>query len=688
MRPSFSVVTVVTSALVGVGLFVHFALPLTSLGPGNRLASSQQEFLQSGNLQAIDWFPLSDAPFVKARRTGKPIFMVIGTPWSRTGRFVDQKTFTDSTVTRLLARDFICVRVDGMRQPDWLNALLPFNRLESEFLPGWQGWILDPAGRMLGFIGRAKSVDIIDSNQLVSDLLAARSSYEKLLGSPGELDAQAGARQHEELDRVRNADLLAPTDFQGYDNALQNGVDREHGGLPRNGMQMLQPLAWNFLLKLGQLDAFSSSIDPVLTSPMDDLVDGGFFHSTESVDLKRVTFEKLTEENAEMMELLARAAAITGNRNYDVLAHRVWGFLAGQMVKDALFYQCRLADDLPDERSMHSSFPPSATRRLLSEDDQIWSMANLGLDAVQNHAMVPYPVHLDVLQDPSNHLTRVINALRKAQPVPVHLAGYGMLGCSGFAAARMLETARIWRDPAALTLAENLCDGLETIRAMDGSLRADMGGIVPNPCLTDLLAYSDAKLADYVSSGHTLSFNPGLEVLQEALKTFATDTPGVYHMAPETLSSLSVADSLVPEIADNTHESATAQLMRLCVNYSRMVSDRRLGAQLFRKANTMLARFSAIAQTSSPRVAGFYNAALDVMDNRYAIAVGPQAQELADSLQQKVPTRFIAPAFGPVRQDLQSRPPGIYVIHGKEVRGPFTLGEAYIHLPVAYTFAS
>jgi hypothetical protein len=158
----------------------------------------------------------------------------------------------------------------------------------------------------------------------------------------------------------------------------------------------------------------------------------------------------------------------------------------------------------------------------------------------------------------------------------------------------------------------------------------------------------------------------------------------MYRMAPSSHSTLAVQDVDSPEIADNTRESCTAQIIRLCQTYGRLIGDTSLGLELQRRASDAVGRFASATSGNSPTAAGYFCSALRARDDRFAVTVGPKAQQLADELFARAPTRLVAPAFDRVRKDLQKRAPGVYVVRGPQVAGPLTVDQAAKILPATF----
>ena len=697
-QPSYPVVTLVTCFLVVVGFGVKKLRPYVEHVIHGPFEGSHEEFLIQGDIESFKWFPNSDKPFLLGRGSGKPILLVIGAPWSLLGRKIDGDAFEDDLVSSLLAEDFVCVRVDGMHHPDWLNALMPIQRLTKHLTTGCQLWILDPQGRAVDLIGQADANQQFDHVSLVGLLEKAEERYSDLAfkaegqGMP-EFQLQDAAL-------IRNTSTFSPPDYAGFDQYLRDAINPTYGGFPIGELQAMYPTAWQFQLELGDYNGLTRSIMPILQSPLHDAIDGGFYRASSSVDCRNIEFDKLTTRNAEMLQLLAEIGQLLPDANCTETAKHVWNYLAQDAYRGDSFATCRVGDEIADGRSEHSSFSPARLRTLLSSEDRAWARAHLGLVVATNPLMTPFPVSLADFTRDSQTLERITRILESATGPPEKFAGLGLLATEGYTAARMVQTARIWRDPVRLNLALDRVDSLSQFEYEYSFVVPNLYSVTDQPVLPDYLAYADAEIEEYFATGRVVSFEKGLARLQRAFDTFSTSDSGSYRMGPAIGSPRDVPGIDVPEIADNTDESCTAQIIRLCFEYGRLLGNTDRGRKLQKAAFEAVDRFTgvtgnaygfhddgsfkSVGKSFSATAGGYYAEAMLAQDDRYAIAVGPKAQSLADELFAKVPTRIVAPAFGSVRPDLQKRPPGVYLLSGTSVAGPFTVAEAAERLPATY----
>jgi uncharacterized protein len=83
-----------------------------------RLADARSAYLRSAAGQSIDWHPWGEEAFALARRTGRPILLDIGASWCHWCHVMDETTYADAEVARLLRSHFVAVKVDRDEHPE------------------------------------------------------------------------------------------------------------------------------------------------------------------------------------------------------------------------------------------------------------------------------------------------------------------------------------------------------------------------------------------------------------------------------------------------------------------------------------------------------------------------------------------------------------------------------------------
>lgn len=716
-RPNFGVVTSVVVVLAAIGGLSRLVIDLIPPAPDNRLASESAEYLVQAAHQEIDWRPLGEDAFVDARKLNRPIMLVVGSAASRAGRAADKLLFTSKDVRGALARHFICVRVDSMARPEFQNAFLPLSRAliqlpmpTDETNPmsigrDYQVWFLDSEGRLLSFAADNGKDSAFDSRTFLGHLARALKCFDNVQGREV---MQAGEEDLSRFLLVGDQDKLAPYEWllQQHDLDLIEGpaalpapemlvrygeflaMQRPGlGGFPINihymagpwygrapylvGSQRLWPSAWRFQLIARRYDDYRGSIMPCLESPQVDLVDGGFFTDDGDMTWRDIGYDKLATTNAAMMFTLAEGSVLTGSRFQRTLALRTFDALRDRFVVDGYIAAGQVGDEGAYGRSSRSSVPPQRLRELFPDDrEREWVRQNLGLRVETNPQMTP------MLQDPAAYekapapYEAALDRLRRSIP-EARLVGQSQIDAGGYAIARMIQAARILGDSVRLGQAEKMFDKLDDFRSLDDVAHSLARGSQVHAYLGDYLGYADAAFQYFLSTGNAAAIKHGESVLRRGLFLFAGKVSGEYDLVKGGDVTLGPQNIAAPEIIDNFRESCSALVMRLCNDYGRLLGKR--GEDLQTVASDTLKRFASVALNLGQFAAGYFCAAAEMQDAAYAVTVGTDAVAQAGVLAERIPTRLVAPALGPVAKP--GKAPGFYLVQGDTVHGPMSLDQ-------------
>ncbi|HEV2429593.1 MAG TPA: thioredoxin domain-containing protein, partial [Thermoplasmata archaeon] len=87
--------------------------------PGaHRLAQARSAYLRSAAEQSIDWHPWGEEPFQLARRLNRPVLLDVGAAWCHWCHVMDEGTYADGEVARLINAHFVAVKVDRDENPE------------------------------------------------------------------------------------------------------------------------------------------------------------------------------------------------------------------------------------------------------------------------------------------------------------------------------------------------------------------------------------------------------------------------------------------------------------------------------------------------------------------------------------------------------------------------------------------
>jgi uncharacterized protein len=83
-----------------------------------RLAESSSAYLRGAREQTIDWYPWGEEAFEAAKRLNRPVLLDVGAVWCHWCHVMDEGTYSDDTVARLIGQHFIAVKVDRDANPE------------------------------------------------------------------------------------------------------------------------------------------------------------------------------------------------------------------------------------------------------------------------------------------------------------------------------------------------------------------------------------------------------------------------------------------------------------------------------------------------------------------------------------------------------------------------------------------
>lgn len=300
----------------------------------------------------IAWRTWSDEAFAQARRDDKPILLSISAVWCHWCHVMDETSYSDAGVISLINEKFIPVRVDNDRRPD-INAR--YNQ------GGWPTTaFLTPDGSLLA-----------GATYLPADQM--RAALEQISEFYRNNRAQIEQRSLELRSRVReyessSASALNEELVSRVVDAIEEQYDPQYGGFgtaPKFPMvEVLEFLLGEFGASGTQraYDMLAHAMLGMADGGMYDHVEGGFFRYSTTRDWSVPHFEKMTEDHAGLLRVLAGLTKMTRNDRFrgtllsaigyvrSVLRDAQSGFFAGSQDADEAYYELPL-----EERRQHTA---------------------------------------------------------------------------------------------------------------------------------------------------------------------------------------------------------------------------------------------------------------------------------------------------------------------------------------------
>lgn len=291
----------------------------------NALILEQSPYLIRHATNPVNWLPWSSEVFTQAKQQNKLIFLSIGYSTCHWCHVMEQDSFVDETIGRLLNRDFIAVKVDRETHP----AIDELYTSALAQVTGSAGW---PVTALLNHQGEPVFIQSFIAKDKLSTLLGRIAKMWQTNADYLNLTAANLMQLVQQKQNVASVDWRKERLPETADKVL-GLLDLSQGGF--SGTQKFPSEAMLLFL----LDRYQRNNDPTLekalTTQLDnmagrglfDAVHGGFHrYSTDSQWLVP-HYEKMLYNQGQLLLVYARAAKIFPNRGYEAVLDRVIEYL-------------------------------------------------------------------------------------------------------------------------------------------------------------------------------------------------------------------------------------------------------------------------------------------------------------------------------------------------------------------------
>jgi hypothetical protein len=262
----------------------------------------------------IRWRPWGPDAFQEAAREGKPILLAISAVWCHWCHVMDETSYSDEQVISLINERYVPVRVDNDQRPD-VNAR--YN------MGGWPSTaFLTPDGEVLAGLTYVPPDQMRQALEQVGAHF--RDNREAIQAKVREI--QAGRQRA--AASARSGDL-SPTIVEAVLAAAGDAYDPVYGGFG-SAPKFPRSDVLDLLLHVGQRRQDSDlvhmarkSLERMSGGGICDLAWGGFFRYATNRDWSVPHFEKMLEDNSNLLRNLLRLYRVSGEETHADTARRV-----------------------------------------------------------------------------------------------------------------------------------------------------------------------------------------------------------------------------------------------------------------------------------------------------------------------------------------------------------------------------
>jgi len=318
----------------------------------NELIHESSPYLLQHAHNPVNWHPWGEKALTKAKDENKMLIISIGYSSCHWCHVMEQESYEDTTVARIMNEHFVCIKVDREERPDidqlYMNA--------AYLTTGSGGWPLNvlalPDGRPF-FAGTYFS-----KNNLIKVL---DYFIDIQIKNPSSLSDQADniTREIKSTEKVvlsQDKAILSKRNLDDIFNSFRVHIDFAKGGI-NQPPKFPMPSVWEYLLHYyslsnapDALSAVTSTLDNVAAGGIYDQIGGGFSRYSTDENWHVPHFEKMLYDNAQLVSLYTHAWQLTKNPEYNRIVYETLEFIENELTSpEGGFYSSIDADSEGEE---------------------------------------------------------------------------------------------------------------------------------------------------------------------------------------------------------------------------------------------------------------------------------------------------------------------------------------------------
>ncbi len=341
----------------------------------NALINETSPYLLQHAHNPVDWRPWSQEALDEAKEKNKLVLVSIGYSSCHWCHVMEEETFENDSVAKLMNENFINIKVDREERPDVDQVYMTAVQL----MTGDGGWPLNV-------------ITLPNGKPLYGGTYHTKNQWQKVLTEISRLyneDPQKAAEYSDMVAQgIQEVNLIQPVDdFELLSKeALAQSVDKwksswdkEWGGDSRREKFML-PSNLNFLLDYALLtndDAalkhVELTLDKMAMGGIYDHIGGGFFRYSTDSEWKVPHFEKMLYDNAQAVSLYSKAYKVFKKAAYKNVVLGTIAFLENEMKNKEGGYFAALDADSDGEEGSYYVWTKDELLRILGSDFSVFS---------------------------------------------------------------------------------------------------------------------------------------------------------------------------------------------------------------------------------------------------------------------------------------------------------------------------
>ncbi|MGN7514498.1 MAG: thioredoxin domain-containing protein [Allomuricauda sp.] len=336
----------------------------------NDLVDESSPYLLQHAHNPVDWRPWAPDALDTAQKTDQLIVLSIGYSSCHWCHVMEEESFEDIEVAALMNENFVNIKVDREERPDLDQVYQTALKLVS----GNGGWPLNaimlPDGKPV-YLGTYHTKE-----EWVAVLSKFSSEYKN---NPDKIKEYAallteGVQDFYELPTSTNgltdSRLMVESGIAKWSNSWDNTWGGDMGN-----QKFVGPAKLNMLLDYSVLENDESAkhhieltLEKVSMGGIYDHIGGGFFRYSTDPYWKTPHFEKMLYDNAQLIQLYAKAYQVMPNPRFKDVVYKTFGFLKDEMRNPNGGYYSAMDADSNGKEGGYYIWEKDDLRSVLQED--------------------------------------------------------------------------------------------------------------------------------------------------------------------------------------------------------------------------------------------------------------------------------------------------------------------------------
>ncbi|WP_400072865.1 thioredoxin domain-containing protein [Zobellia russellii] len=341
----------------------------------NALANETSPYLLQHAHNPVNWRAWSQEALDDAKKENKLVLVSIGYSSCHWCHVMEEETFENEEVAKIMNDNFINIKVDREERPDvdqvYMTAL--------QLISGNGGWPLNV-------------ITLPNGKPLYGGTYHTKDQWEKVLTKISELYKNDPKKAEEYSDMVAagiaEANLIEPA--KGFDaitkEALKTSVANwkenwdAQGGGEKGVQKFMIPSNLNFLLDYADLanddkakTHVRNTLDKMALGGIYDQIGGGFYRYSTDAFWKVPHFEKMLYDNAQVLSLYSKAYSVFKDDSYKNIVWETVDFLDREMKDENGGYHAALDADSEGEEGKFYVWKEEELKSVLGDGFELFS---------------------------------------------------------------------------------------------------------------------------------------------------------------------------------------------------------------------------------------------------------------------------------------------------------------------------